>query len=173
MQLPLLAMALMRLMVVPIMGGWASIVEPTMIVQLIGMVVPATPMARGAARQPGTMVRAAPQVGAGVPLPGIMDREVSAVSEAARPRGVAAPGARPDGEAARSPGAAVVFTVADSGDDWRTAAAWPTNGAWQLDRTLAAISVLPSIVDAVAGAVEVYVDGGIRRGTDVLKALGP
>jgi 4-hydroxymandelate oxidase len=30
---------------------------------------------------------------------------------------------------------------------------------------------LPEIVDAVAGAVEVYVDGGIRRGTDVLKAI--
>jgi hypothetical protein len=123
MQLPLLAMALMRLMVVPIMGEWASIVEPTMVVQHIGMVVPATPMARGAARQPGTMVRAAPRVGAGVPLRGIMDREVSAVSEAARPRGVAAPEARLDGEAGRSPGAAVVFTVADSGDDGRTAAA--------------------------------------------------
>jgi len=84
------------------MGEWASIVEPTMVVQHIGMVAPAALMARGAARQPGTMVRAAPQVGAGVPLRGIMDREVSAVSEAARPRGVAAPGARPDGEAARS-----------------------------------------------------------------------
>jgi 4-hydroxymandelate oxidase len=30
---------------------------------------------------------------------------------------------------------------------------------------------LPDIVDAVAGAVEVYVDGGIHRGTDVLKAM--
>ena len=44
-------------------------------------------------------------------------------------------------------------------------------GARQLDTTPAAISVLPAIVDAVAGTVEVYVDGGIRRGTDVLKAL--
>ena len=35
----------------------------------------------------------------------------------------------------------------------------------------ATISVLPEIVDAVAGKVEVYVDGGIRRGTDVLKAI--
>ena len=117
MRLPLLAMALMRLMVVPIMGEWASIVEPTMVVQHIGMVVPATPMARGAARQPGTMVPAAPQVGAGVRRHGIMDREVSVVSEADRPRGVVAPGARPDGEAARSPGVAVVFAVADSGDE--------------------------------------------------------
>lgn len=30
---------------------------------------------------------------------------------------------------------------------------------------------LPEVVEAVAGRVEVLVDGGIRRGTDVLKAL--
>ncbi len=45
------------------------------------------------------------------------------------------------------------------------------HGARQLDTTPATISILPEIVDAVAGAVEVYVDGGIRRGTDVLKAM--
>jgi isopentenyl diphosphate isomerase/L-lactate dehydrogenase-like FMN-dependent dehydrogenase len=45
------------------------------------------------------------------------------------------------------------------------------HGARQLDTTPATISVLPEIVDAVEGAVEVYVDGGIRRGTDVLKAM--
>jgi 4-hydroxymandelate oxidase len=45
------------------------------------------------------------------------------------------------------------------------------HGARQLDTTPATISVLPEIVDAVAGAAEVYVDGGIRRGTDVLKAM--
>ena len=45
------------------------------------------------------------------------------------------------------------------------------HGARQLDTTPATISVLPEIVDAVAGAVEVYVDGGIRRGTDMLKAM--
>jgi hypothetical protein len=45
------------------------------------------------------------------------------------------------------------------------------HGARQLDTTPATILVLPEIVDAVAGAVEVYVDGGIRRGTDVLKAI--
>ena len=45
------------------------------------------------------------------------------------------------------------------------------HGARQLDTTPATISVLPEIVDAVAGAVEVYVDGGIRRGTDALKAM--
>jgi 4-hydroxymandelate oxidase len=45
------------------------------------------------------------------------------------------------------------------------------HGARQLDTTPSTISVLPEIVDAVAGAVEVYLDGGIRRGTDVLKAV--
>jgi 4-hydroxymandelate oxidase len=45
------------------------------------------------------------------------------------------------------------------------------HGARQLDTTPVTISVLPEIADAVGGKVEVYVDGGIRRGTDVLKAL--
>jgi 4-hydroxymandelate oxidase len=45
------------------------------------------------------------------------------------------------------------------------------HGARQLDTTPATILVLPEIVDAVAGKLEVYVDGGIRRGTDVLKAI--
>ncbi|KAG0419945.1 hypothetical protein HPB47_003777 [Ixodes persulcatus] len=34
-----------------------------------------------------------------------------------------------------------------------------------------AIEVLPDIVSAVRGRVEVYLDGGVRRGTDVVKAL--
>ncbi|EEC15208.1 (S)-2-hydroxy-acid oxidase, putative, partial [Ixodes scapularis] len=33
------------------------------------------------------------------------------------------------------------------------------------------IEILPEIVRAVRGRVEVYVDGGVRRGTDVVKAL--
>jgi 4-hydroxymandelate oxidase len=45
------------------------------------------------------------------------------------------------------------------------------HGARQLDTTPATISVLPEIADAVGGRAEVYVDGGIRRGTDVLKAI--
>jgi 4-hydroxymandelate oxidase len=45
------------------------------------------------------------------------------------------------------------------------------HGARQLDTTPATILVLPEIVDALGGKVEVYVDGGIRRGTDVLKAI--
>ena len=113
MQLPLLAMALMRLMVVPIMGEWASIVEPTMVIQLTGTVVPAMPMERAAVRPPGTMARGAPRVGVGARLRGIMDREAPAVSEAARPRGAAALGAQRDGEEAVSPGVAALALFAE------------------------------------------------------------
>lgn len=46
-----------------------------------------------------------------------------------------------------------------------------THGGRQLDGVPASVEALPAVVDAVAGATEVYLDGGIRRGTDVLKAL--
>jgi 4-hydroxymandelate oxidase len=45
------------------------------------------------------------------------------------------------------------------------------HGGRQLDGSRAAIAVLPEIVEAVAGRMEVLVDGGVRRGTDVVKAL--
>ncbi len=45
------------------------------------------------------------------------------------------------------------------------------HGGRQLDSTPATLDVLPEIVDAVRGRAEVFMDGGIRRGTDVLKAL--
>ncbi|XP_047066691.1 peroxisomal (S)-2-hydroxy-acid oxidase GLO4 [Lolium rigidum] len=45
------------------------------------------------------------------------------------------------------------------------------HGARQLDYAPATISALEEVVKAVAGAVPVLVDGGVRRGTDVLKAL--
>jgi 4-hydroxymandelate oxidase len=45
------------------------------------------------------------------------------------------------------------------------------HGGRQLDHGPATISVLPGIVDAVAGRVPVLLDSGVRRGTDVLKAL--
>ena len=64
------------------MGEWAIIVEPI------------------------TVVRVVPQVGAAAPLHGITDQEVSAVTGEVRLRGAAAPGAQPDGEAARSTGVA-------------------------------------------------------------------
>jgi 4-hydroxymandelate oxidase len=45
------------------------------------------------------------------------------------------------------------------------------HGGRELDGAPATASVLGPIVDAVQGRIEVFVDGGIRRGTDVLKAL--
>lgn len=45
------------------------------------------------------------------------------------------------------------------------------HGGRQLDGAVSTASVLREIVEAVAGRAEVYVDGGIRRGTDVMKAL--
>lgn len=45
------------------------------------------------------------------------------------------------------------------------------HGGNNLDGAPAAIRVLPSIVDAVGADVEVLMDGGIRRGSDVLKAV--
>jgi 4-hydroxymandelate oxidase len=45
------------------------------------------------------------------------------------------------------------------------------HGGRQLDTAMTTCSALPVVVDAVAGEAEVFVDGGIRRGTDVLKAL--
>jgi 4-hydroxymandelate oxidase len=45
------------------------------------------------------------------------------------------------------------------------------HGGRQLDGALATLSALPDVVNAVQGCAEVYLDGGVRRGTDVLKAL--
>ncbi|XP_029837157.4 hydroxyacid oxidase 1 [Ixodes scapularis] len=45
------------------------------------------------------------------------------------------------------------------------------HGGWLLDGVAATIEILPEIVSAVRGRVEVYLDGGVRRGTDVVKAL--
>ena len=45
------------------------------------------------------------------------------------------------------------------------------HGGRQLDGVAAGITVLPEVVDAVGGRIPVLVDGGIRRGTDVFKAL--
>jgi len=45
------------------------------------------------------------------------------------------------------------------------------HGGRQLDTVVSGCEALPAVVDAVAGRGEVLVDGGIRRGTHVLKAL--
>jgi L-lactate dehydrogenase (cytochrome) len=45
------------------------------------------------------------------------------------------------------------------------------HGGRQLDGASSSIAMLPKIVDAVGGKIEVHVDGGIRSGQDVLKSL--
>jgi 4-hydroxymandelate oxidase len=45
------------------------------------------------------------------------------------------------------------------------------HGGRQLDGAVATIDALPEIVEAVGGRAPILLDGGIRRGTDVLKAL--
>jgi L-lactate dehydrogenase (cytochrome) len=46
------------------------------------------------------------------------------------------------------------------------------HGGRQLDHACSSIAALPAVVDAVGDAVEVYLDSGVRRGSDVVKALG-
>ena len=58
--------------------------------------------------------------------------------------------------------------AADAG----VAGVWVSNHAGrQLDTVSAGIDALPEVADEVGGEVELLVDGGVRRGTDVLKAL--
>lgn len=45
------------------------------------------------------------------------------------------------------------------------------HGGRQLDASPATIDVLPRIADALGGRAEILLDGGVRRGTDVVKAL--
>jgi 4-hydroxymandelate oxidase len=67
--------------------------------------------------------------------------------------------------------------VMDSGDAERCvecgvrAIVVSNHGARNLDTAPAPIEVLPEIADRVGDRVELLVDGGVRRGTDVLKAL--
>jgi len=46
------------------------------------------------------------------------------------------------------------------------------HGGRQLDGVVASLDALPEVVKAVDGRAEVYLDGGVRRGTDVVTALG-
>ena len=64
------------------------------------------------------------------------------------------------------------------GDDARRAAEHgakavvvSNHGGRQLDTAPATCEVLPQVVDAAGDLCEIYVDGGIRRGSDVLKAI--
>ncbi|HEY8516327.1 MAG TPA: alpha-hydroxy acid oxidase [Candidatus Binatia bacterium] len=45
------------------------------------------------------------------------------------------------------------------------------HGGRQLDGVVATLDALPEVADAVGDAIEVWVDGGVRSGADVLKAL--
>jgi L-lactate dehydrogenase (cytochrome)/(S)-mandelate dehydrogenase len=45
------------------------------------------------------------------------------------------------------------------------------HGGRQLDGAISGISALPSAIEATAGRIPVLMDGGIRRGSDVVKAL--
>jgi isopentenyl diphosphate isomerase/L-lactate dehydrogenase-like FMN-dependent dehydrogenase len=45
------------------------------------------------------------------------------------------------------------------------------HGGRQLDAVAPTAELLPEVVEAVRGRVEVYVDGGVRRGSDVVAAL--
>lgn len=56
-------------------------------------------------------------------------------------------------------------------DAGATAISVSNHGGNNLDGTPATIRALPSVVDAVGGQVEILLDGGIRRGSDVVKAL--
>lgn len=73
---------------------------------------------------------------------------------------------------------AVVVKGVCRGDDARRAAEHgakavvvSNHGGRQLDTAPATCEVLPHVVEAVGDRCEVYVDGGIRRGSDVLKAI--
>jgi len=58
--------------------------------------------------------------------------------------------------------------AADLGSD---AVIISNHGGRQLDGAPATFRVLPEVVDAVAGSAEVLLDGGVRRGTHVVKAV--
>jgi 4-hydroxymandelate oxidase len=45
------------------------------------------------------------------------------------------------------------------------------HGGRQLDGSIPSVEALPEVVEAVGGRLEVFLDGGVRRGSDVLKAL--
>jgi isopentenyl diphosphate isomerase/L-lactate dehydrogenase-like FMN-dependent dehydrogenase len=56
-------------------------------------------------------------------------------------------------------------------DEGAAAISVSNHGGRQLDGVPASLRVLPEVVDAVNGRIEVLMDGGIRRGTDIAKAI--
>ncbi len=72
----------------------------------------------------------------------------------------------------------IVLKGCVSADDARIAAGLgidavqvSNHGGRQLDHMAAPLDILPEIVDRVEGRLEIIVDGGIRRGSDIVKAL--
>lgn len=56
-------------------------------------------------------------------------------------------------------------------DEGAEAISVSNHGGRQLDGVPASLRALPEVVEAVKGRIEVWMDGGIRRGTDIAKAL--
>jgi isopentenyl diphosphate isomerase/L-lactate dehydrogenase-like FMN-dependent dehydrogenase len=56
-------------------------------------------------------------------------------------------------------------------DEGAAAIVVSNHGGRQLDCVSASLRALPEVVAAVNGRIEVLMDGGVRRGTDVVKAL--
>lgn len=56
-------------------------------------------------------------------------------------------------------------------DEGVAAVSVSNHGGRQLDGVPASLRALPEVVEAVQGRIEVLMDGGIRRGTDIVKAL--
>jgi L-lactate dehydrogenase (cytochrome) len=75
-------------------------------------------------------------------------------------------------------GRLVLKGITDPGDAARAVAEGmdgivvSNHGGRQLDGSLSSIAALPAVRDAVAGRVTIMLDGGIRSGLDVLRALG-
>jgi L-lactate dehydrogenase (cytochrome) len=56
-------------------------------------------------------------------------------------------------------------------DEGAAAISVSNHGGRQLDCVPASLRALPEVVKAVSGQIEVWMDGGIRRGTDIVKAI--
>lgn len=56
-------------------------------------------------------------------------------------------------------------------DEGAAAISVSNHGGRQLDGVPASLRVLPEVIKAVQGRIEVWMDGGIRRGTDIAKAI--
>jgi L-lactate dehydrogenase (cytochrome) len=67
-----------------------------------------------------------------------------------------------------------IQTVADAAiaaDEGVEAIALSNHGGRQLDSAPAPLELLPAVADAVGGRIEIICDGGVRRGSDVVKAV--